>query len=179
MAHPPEENGETGNTKGIEIFRRADARTLTDSGAMSYEHVDGDTLARLSAALGPEQAEGAQSLTLFQGGGMSLVKVWFKSNYPLARHAHNAPCLYYIIAGSLFLGRQELLPGEGFLVRPNVLYTYTAGPDGVELLEFRSSETFDIQVPASSESYWTRLRSKMLEAHDGGWKGEVPPSGRT
>ena len=72
--------------------------------------------------------------------GMSLVHVWFGPNFPLFRHSHPAygDCLYYVVAGEIILGKQRLLPGAGFFVPNGQPYKYTAGPEGVELLEFRA-----------------------------------------
>ncbi len=86
---------------------------------------------------------GASTTSLFgQGGknGMSLVHVWFGPNFPLFRHSHPAygDCLYYVVAGELLLGKRRLGPGSGFFVPNGMPYTYTAGPAGVEVLEFRA-----------------------------------------
>ena len=72
--------------------------------------------------------------------GMSLVHVWFGPNFPLFRHSHPAygDCLYYVVAGELLLGKRRLGPGSGFFVPNGMPYTYTAGPAGVEILEFRA-----------------------------------------
>jgi len=86
---------------------------------------------------------GVSTTSLFgQGGqnGMSLVHVWFGPNFPLFRHSHPAygDCLYYVVAGELFLGKRRLGPGSGFFVPNGMPYKYTAGPAGVEVLEFRA-----------------------------------------
>ncbi|HIC35105.1 MAG TPA: hypothetical protein EYM33_09810 [Pseudomonadales bacterium] len=73
-------------------------------------------------------------------GGMNLVHVWFGPNFPLFRHSHPkyGDCLYYVVAGEVILGRRRLGPGSGFFVPNGMPYKYTAGPAGVELLEFRA-----------------------------------------
>jgi len=72
--------------------------------------------------------------------GMSLVHVWFGPNLPLFRHSHPryGDCLYYVVAGEILLGRRRLGPGSGFFVPNGMPYKYTAGPAGVEVLEFRA-----------------------------------------
>lgn len=72
--------------------------------------------------------------------GMSLVHVWFGPNFPLFRHSHPAygDCLYYVVAGEIILGKRKLGPGSGFFVPNGMPYKYTAGPAGVEVLEFRA-----------------------------------------
>jgi hypothetical protein len=72
--------------------------------------------------------------------GMSLVHVWFGPNFPLFRHSHplHGDCLYYVIAGELTMGNRKLGAGSTFFVPNGQPYKYTAGPAGVELLEFRA-----------------------------------------
>ncbi len=88
-------------------------------------------------------AHGTSVTPLFwQGGdnGMSLVHAWFGPNFPLFRHSHPAygDCLYYVLAGEVILGRRRLGAGSGFFVPNGMPYKYTAGPAGVEVLEFRA-----------------------------------------
>jgi hypothetical protein len=73
-------------------------------------------------------------------GGMSLAHVWFGANFPLFRHSHAAygDCVYYIVAGELHMGKRCLKPGSGMFVPNYHPYRFTAGPAGVELLEFRA-----------------------------------------
>ena len=73
-------------------------------------------------------------------GGMSLVHVWFGPNFPLFRHSHPrfGDCLYYVIAGEITMGGRTLRAGSTFFVPNGQPYKYTAGPAGVELLEFRA-----------------------------------------
>ena len=79
---------------------------------------------------------------LMQDGpnGMSLVHVWFGANFPLFRHSHPqyGDCLYYVIAGEITMGARKLGAGSTIFVPNGQPYKYTAGPAGVELLEFRA-----------------------------------------
>lgn len=86
---------------------------------------------------------GAATTVLFSQNvpnGMSLVHVWFGPNFPLFNHSHPlyGDCLYYVVAGEAILGKKRLRPGAGFFVPNGQPYKYTAGPAGVELLEFRT-----------------------------------------
>ena len=98
-----------------------------------------EKLVDMLKALGP----GVSTTMLFsQPGpnGMSLAHVWFGADFPLFRHSHPrfGDCLYYVIAGEIIVGRRRLGPGSGFFVPNGMPYKYTAGPAGVELLEFRA-----------------------------------------
>ena len=85
----------------------------------------------------------------------------------------NAPW-YYIVTGSLRLGTEELGPGDGFVVPSGGPYTYSAGPEGVEVLEFRTAETFDIRMASTQPTYCTRLPVKLSRARPR-WAGEPRP----
>jgi len=86
---------------------------------------------------------GAVTTPLFgQGGpnGMSLVHVWFGPNFPLFRPSHPryGDCLYYVVGGEITMGGRTLRAGSTFFLPNGQPYKYTAGPAGVELLEFRA-----------------------------------------
>lgn len=118
---------------------------------------------------------GQELKLLFEMPGFSLVHAWFKSEFPLPRHTHNCDCLYYIVAGSLRLGTEELGRGDGFFVGKDVPYSYTPGPSGVEVLEFRASNAFDIQVLANNPLFWESA-VKTATARRSVWLEEQPPS---
>lgn len=115
---------------------------------------------------------------LFATPTMSLTYAWFKSDFPLPLHSHDADCLYYIIAGSLKLGTEMLGAGDGFFVGKDVPYAYKPGPEGVEVLEFRGADHFDIKFKGATSAYWDKIIAGM-EAARGGWQSEAPPSANT
>jgi hypothetical protein len=120
-------------------------------------------------------AAGHENRLLFSAAGLSLTYVWFKSGYPLPRHSHDVDCLYYIVGGALRLGSETLGKGDGFLIGAGVPYTYTPGPEGVEVLEFRASDAFDITVLANNPAFWDRALKTVTERHDA-WTDEPRPS---
>jgi hypothetical protein len=82
----------------------------------------------------------------------------------LSPQLQDADCLYNIIAGSLVLGA-----GDGFFVHGEMAYSYTLGPEGVEVLELRHAEHFNIEFLASNPAFW----AKALETVGGqreSWK---------
>jgi quercetin dioxygenase-like cupin family protein len=102
-------------------------------------------------------AAGTRTDVLFRGDGeegFSLVRARFKTGYRLPRHSHDADCLYYVVSGSAILGNQVLEAGDGFFVPAGAPYAYAAGPDGVEVLEFRASTSFDIDVRDQTVDRW-------------------------
>jgi quercetin dioxygenase-like cupin family protein len=95
---------------------------------------------------------------LFRQGdeGMSLVWSQFAPGYPLPRHSHSADCLYYVVSGEARMGARRIPAGAGFFVPAGAPYAYTAGPDGIEILEFRNVSSFDMQI-TESVARWDRI----------------------
>lgn len=166
------------STPKFRVFKAADAPTLAQAGAMRMQD-SGDTaregLARLSEA---GLDEGHDVKWLFAAPGFSLARAWFKSGFPLPRHSHNVDCLYYVVAGSLTIGTHVLGQGDGFFVPRHSPYTYTAGPDGVEVLEFRSTDQFDIRILAENPTFWGKALD-TVQAQRGAWASEKPPGGKS
>ena len=112
---------------------------------------------------------------LYGAPGISLTKVWFKSGFPLPLHSHSGDCLYHILAGNIKMGTEELGPGDGFFVGNDVPYTYTAGPEGVEVLEFRNTNDLNIRFMSRNKTFWEKAGKKIAEKREV-WKREQPPS---
>jgi len=113
-----------------------------DYGALAEKYGEAAARSRV-VAMARAFRGGAATTPLFaQGGpnGMSLVHVWFGANFELFRHSHPryGDCLYYVVAGEIRMGKQTLGPGSTFFLPNGQPYKYTAGPAGVELLEFRA-----------------------------------------
>lgn len=148
------------------LFTAAAAPTLDETGmmdAMAFEDPAAD-----AAPITPEEIarfKGAGKLTVpfrQEGpGGFSLVVIEFAPGYLLPRHSHSCDCLYYIVEGSIVMGRRELGAGDGFFLPAEQVYAYHAGPKGVKLLEFRHSTAFDMRV---YEKDMVRYRAKAFES---------------
>jgi mannose-6-phosphate isomerase-like protein (cupin superfamily) len=158
------------------IFRRSEGR-LCD--LMTYEGAEVTTAQAVEQpgdqADGGSLDQGVDLKVLFDKPGLSLVHAWFKSEYPLPRHTHNVDCIYYIVAGSLRMGEEVLRAGDGFFVGADVPYTYTPGPDGLEILEFRASNAFDIKVMGDQAKLRAKSQDKIMSRQEA-WSAERPPS---
>jgi len=163
------------STPKFQIFRVKDAKALEETGIMSLPEFTPVQLQGLAGMHGPDQARGERVRILFNLPGFHLSHVWFKKDYPLPRHSHNCDCLYYIIAGSLKLGTEELGPRDGFFIGADVPYTYTPGPEGVELLEFRHATSFNFNLLAHSEAFWTRAVETAKENNEEWRNAKMPP----
>ena len=148
--------------KGMTIYRAADSQELMESGYMTWPTMSDDARDSLTETLtaGAQVGQHVRLIALQtpEEGGFSLVHVWFKPEYPLPRHSHDADCMYYVISGEVHMGNQVLRAGDSFFVPADAPYTYTPGPDGVEILEIRKDcDRFDMKIPDAPESRWEAM----------------------
>ena len=158
------------------IFRAGKAKDYSADGPMYMDPAGPGSFDDVGALGNAGFGEGSQVKLLFSRPGMSLTYVWFKSGFPLPRHSHNADCLYFIVAGSLKLGSEELGPGDGFFLGVDVPYTYVPGENGVEVLEFRPSDHFDFKNLGMTEA-WMGKALETLAERRASWVSEHTPSG--
>jgi hypothetical protein len=160
----------------FEIFRARDAcdydESVMHSGPTTPVEQEG-----MAAMMEAGMLEGSHLKLLYKRPGMSLTYVWFKSGFPLPLHSHSADCLYFIVAGSLRIGSEELGPGDGFFLGTDVPYAYVPGDDGVEVLEFRTSDNFDFRSLGKTGAYWEKAVANLLAARDHWPEETAPPSG--
>ncbi len=154
--------------RGMRFFTAADAPTLDDDGMMSPPDVPAEVLSTLD--LTPLGA-GSQTKVLFKDdvAGMSLVYARFLAGYRLPRHSHSADCLYYVISGEAQMGGRTVRAGDGFFVRSDQPYAYTAGPDGIEILEFRGATSFDMKIFDRTIERWNPIVDAAAE-READWK---------
>jgi len=157
-----DEKGATKSRKGIKIFRAADAVNLEQTDFMDAPTMSDETRQALGTVVGSGMAAGGQVKVLNRSsedsGGFSLVHVWFKADYPLPRHSHDADCMYYVISGEAHMGNQVLRAGDSFFIPADAPYAYTPGPNGVEILEIRKDcDRFDIQIADAPASRWEAM----------------------
>jgi hypothetical protein len=162
-------------TPGLRVYRGAEARDYAEHDVMELADITPVVADGLASFATAGAGAGQQVKLLFGAPGFSLTYVWFKSGYPLPLHSHNADCLYYIIAGSVRIGREELGPGDGFFVGCDVPYTYVPGPEGVQVLEFRNTDHFHIRFLSNAKSAWEKTVAK-LKAQRETWESEPPPT---
>jgi hypothetical protein len=98
----------------------------------------------------------------FPGCGLNMAALEFAPGFLLPLHSHKVDCLYYVEEGSVVMGNRELGPGEGFLVRGDRPYGYSAGPNGVRILEFRSERPTDFNLHERNVGGWRQRFVKAL-----------------
>jgi len=159
----------------IAIYRARDGRAYNEVSNMYPEPISPTAAEGWAKLSGAGYNEGNEVKLLFSAPGFSLTYAWFKSGTPLPRHSHNADCLYYIIAGSLTIGTEELGAGDGFFVGSDVPYAYVPGEEGIEILEFRSSDSFSIKFLADNPAFWNRAVEEV-NSRRGAWASESRPT---
>ncbi len=174
MDQPKTTSGANGSKRraGLKRFAPGDAPLLQHAGVMTRPEMHPPAPDQMM-----EWATGGGQVVkvLFgdpEAGGMSLVWSWFAPGYMLPRHSHSADCLYYVTKGELKMGKQVLRESEGFFVPADAPYAYTAGPEGVEVLEFRGQSTFDMQI-SESLGRWSQI-VETVRANREQWAAETP-----
>lgn len=66
-----------------------------------------------------------------------LFELRFEPGSEVSVHAHEQDEIFYVVAGSMKLGQRELGPGSSVFVQGNTLYSFGAGEDGLQVLNFR------------------------------------------
>jgi mannose-6-phosphate isomerase-like protein (cupin superfamily) len=159
----------------IEIHRGADAQGLMELGAMKMAPITPEQRQGLTALVQAGYLEGDDVKVLVNLPGFSLTRAWLKKDYPLLLHSHDSDCLYYVLAGSLQMGSEELKAGDSFFVPGGAAYQYRPGPDGVEVLEFRHAQEFDFQNYAKNPAFYEKAAVTVAE-NVAGWREAKRPS---
>lgn len=159
----------------MQIFRAADAPGLMEAKCMTVEPFSPMQRAGMDKVMAAGYLDGDQVKVLVNIPGFSLTHVWFKKDYPLPLHSHDADCLYYIIAGSLRMGTETLGARDSFFLPSGVPYTYRPGPEGVELLEIRHATHFNFVNLAKGEAFWAKALA-TVEASRADWQAATPPT---
>jgi mannose-6-phosphate isomerase-like protein (cupin superfamily) len=165
--------------KRMTIFRGSEAAVM-DEESMPFVGVDEGVMAGFAKLManGATPGAGEQTKILFREPGeegLSLSYGWFKSGYILPRHSHNADCVYYVLAGELQAGSATLRKGDGIFVPAEHGYSFEAGPEGVEFIEFRNATHFNMFFKGNDEAHWDRIAG-VYQAKADVWPDEVPPS---
>jgi quercetin dioxygenase-like cupin family protein len=163
--------------RAISIFRAEEATPLLETDFMSMPTMSDEQVAVGAPDIYMDSAPGTDVRVVVrqttEEGGFSILRVWFKADYPVPRHTHDADCLYYVVAGSAILGSQTLRPGDGFFIPAGAPYAYDAGPEGVELLEIRHAAwQFDIQMLEANAGKWAAI-AETIATHREAWEAET------
>lgn len=160
-------------TKGIRFYDAGEAPLLDDDGIMTPPFLEEEVYTGLDLT---PLADGARVTVLFkidEPTPMSLVHAWFGPGYRLPRHSHSADCLYYVVEGEAHMGNRVVRAGDGFFVKAGQPYAYSAGPEGIRILEFRGATSFDMQIFDQTVERWQPIVDAAAANHDR-WVGAEP-----
>jgi hypothetical protein len=161
-----------GGTK-MSFYFASDAPQIEHDGIMSMPDLNPEIFTELDVM---PYFDGQRVTVLYKGegpDGFSLVHSWFGPGFKLPRHSHSADCLYYVISGEIQMGKRVLRGGDGFFIAADALYAYTAGPEGAQVLEFRTATSFDMKVADQTPAQWRPLVQAAVENHER-WLAERP-----
>jgi mannose-6-phosphate isomerase-like protein (cupin superfamily) len=162
------------DTAKFQIYRAADAPGLMEAGCIEVKPCTPVQRAGMDKAMAAGLINGDEIKVLTDLPGFGLTHAWFKEGYQLPLHSHDADCMYYVVAGSLKLGTEELGPRDCFFVPADVPYTYKPGPDGVEVLEIRHANHFDFVNHAKGEAWWNKAADEITSRQES-WKTAERP----
>lgn len=163
------------DTAKFQIFRAADAKGLMEAGCMTVEPFTPVQRAGMDKLVAAGFMDGDEVKVLCNLPGFSLTHVWFKKDYPLPLHSHDADCLYYVIAGSVRLGSEVLGPRDTFFIPAQMPYAYRPGPDGAELLEFRHATSFNFVNHAKGAAFWDKA-AEIAASNRADWRQAARPT---
>jgi len=166
---------EPGAKAGFRIFRAADAPGLVEAACMEMAPMTDEQRQGMRSLVEAGYLHGDEVTILVGLPGFSLAHAWLKKDYPLILHSHDSDCLYYVVAGSLRLGSEELGPMDSFFVPKDVPYTYRPGPEGVEVLEFRHSGQFNFVNLSRNPAFYAKA-AETIAANLDGWKTARRPA---
>ena len=157
----------------MQIYRAKECRRMTDEEG-TVSHMPESAMVGLGRMAEAGMTDGYVIKVLFDVPGFTLHYAWFKANYPVARHSHSVDALYYIVSGSLKLGTEWMGAGDGFWLSGDTPYTYTCGPEGLEVLEFRHTSEFTTAAPGGTKAYFDKAVA-AIEANRAAWLTATPP----
>ena len=88
-----------------------------------------------------------------------LFELAFEPGLEVAVHSHAADEIFYVVAGSFEIGKRSLGPGSSVFVPADTLYSFRAGPEGLQVLNFRPRTDAVYRTPEEHKQ-WMRGKSK-------------------
>lgn len=167
---------EPATTTTFQIFRAADAPTLEQTDVLRYEGITPDIREGLRSMAKAGVGEGSYAKILVNVPGFSLAYAWHKSDFPLPLHSHDVDCCYLVLGGEMRVGADTLGKGDGMVVPAGAAYTFATGPEGVEFIEFRHANSWNIVFKYRNPESWAKATAVAEERHEI-WRTEAQPVG--
>jgi hypothetical protein len=112
----------------------------------SIDDIPGYTIAEMYADAEPSAASEAYDLfgrdlvtkVILQSPGLSVFHETAKPGERVKPHRHGTHQITYVLKGELIYGSRSTTAGMGYF-SPDMLYSWTAGPEGAEWIEIHGS----------------------------------------
>ena len=76
-----------------------------------------------------------------------LIEVRMQPNATVGVHAHDADEIIYVVAGEMRFGSKVLKPGSSLFVQGGAFYSFGAGDEGLQFLNFRPHQDLTYHMP--------------------------------
>ena len=166
-----------GKQPRMQIFR-GDGGTPLTADMMAPDGLVDSVVAGFERAGDAGMHEGHRLVCLYRSplpDGPSLCRMWLKSGFITPRHKHDTNCIYHVLAGEAHLGNAVLKSGDGVFVPKGTIYEIKAGPQGLEVLEFRTDTAFNVFYTGNDAANWDRVVGAVA-ANAPTWADQPPPS---
>lgn len=97
------------------------------------------------------ESELDSSIAFHEFGGSDepqLVELEFIPNAVAVPHKHDDDEIIYVVRGAMHFGNKVLGPGSSIYIPGNTFYTFTAGPEGLRIVNFRGRCDVSFHTPA-------------------------------
>ena len=78
---------------------------------------------------------------------IQLFEIHYPANAQIKVHAHDEEEIIWVAEGEIRLGRRAFGPGSSVYIAANTLYSFSAGPDGLHMLNFRPRADYSMISP--------------------------------
>lgn len=76
-----------------------------------------------------------------------LIELLYEPHAEIQLHAHDEDEIIFVLRGELLLGQRTYAPGTSVFVAGGTFYTFRAGADGLQILNFRPRKDMTFHTP--------------------------------
>ncbi|MET0988478.1 MAG: hypothetical protein ABW034_24025 [Steroidobacteraceae bacterium] len=80
-----------------------------------------------------------------------LIEVYYEPNAEVQLHAHEQDEIIFVRSGLMHAGNRTLHPGDSIYIAGRTFYKFSAGPEGLQMLNFRPREDSSFLTPETGE----------------------------
>lgn len=87
-----------------------------------------------------------------------LIELRYEPHAEIQLHAHDEDEIIFILSGMMHLGPRTVPPGTSLYVAGGTLYTFRAGAEGLQILNFRPRKDLTFHTPGTLAALKARQR---------------------